>query len=83
MLQEYDVVALSEVKTALPVRMPGYVTYQGKAVGSAGRGGIVILVKNWLSDFVYNVDITIEDQIWLQLRNMDEVLFGFCYVPPL
>lgn len=41
---------------------------------------IVLLLKSCLINFVQNIDISI-DQIWLQLRNVDEVLFEFCYIP--
>ena len=82
MLSEYDIIALSEVKTNLPVRLPGFVTYRGKTVGTSDRGGIVVLIKNNLSNYVYNVDVSIGDQIWLQLSNIEEVMFGFCYIPP-
>ena len=67
MLSEFDIIALSEVKTTLSVCLPGYVTYQGKTVGTADRGGLVVLVKNSLNVFVHSVDVGIEDQVWLQV----------------
>lgn len=82
MLSEYDIIALSEVKTQLPIHLPGYITYRGKTVGIPSRGGIVVLVRNSLSKFVYNVDSSIGDQIWMQFSNVADVMFGFCYVPP-
>lgn len=82
MLMTYDVIALGETKTCLSVSFPGYVSFQGKSVGSGERGGIVVFVKNYLSKFVCNVDVSIGDQIWLEFKNVEEVLFGFCYIPP-
>ena len=82
MLRGYDIVSLSEVKTDLPIHLPGYVPYRGKTVGVAERGGIVLLIKNCLCNYVQSVDLSIGDQIWLQLSNFEDVLFGFCYVPP-
>lgn len=54
----------------------------GKTVGTADRGGIVVFVKNHLCNVVHNVDLSVGDQIWLQLSMFEQVLFGFCYVPP-
>ena len=82
MLHEYDIISLSETKTCLPVKLPGYVTYKGKSIGSDDRGGVVVLVKNYLSNFVCDIDVGIADQVWLQFSNVEGVLFGFCYVPP-
>ncbi len=82
MLIEYDIIAISETKTKLPVNLPGYVSYQSKVAGTAERGGMVVLVRNYLADNVYDIDTSIGDQIWLQLRNCKGVLFGFCYIPP-
>ncbi len=77
MLCEYDIISLSETKTCLPVRLPGYVTYQGKSLGSDDRGGVVVMVKNYLSNFVCDIDVGIADHVWLQFSNVEEILFGF------
>ena len=82
MLRGYDIIALTEVKTSLPVHLPGFVSYRGKTVGTSDRGGIVVLVKNHLSSLVHNIDLSIGDQIWLQLSIFEHVMFVFCYVPP-
>lgn len=82
MLRCYDIVALSEVKTTLPVHLPGYVSYRGKRIGSSERGGMVLLVKNHLCNYIQNIDLSIGDQIWVQLGILEDVLVGFCYVPP-
>lgn len=82
MLSEFDIIALNEVKTTLPLCLPGYVSYQSKPVGTSDLGGVVVLVRNSLSVFVHSVDISIGDQIWLQLSVVQGVMFGFCYVPP-
>ncbi len=82
LLLEYDVISITEVKTSLPVSLPGYVTFRSKVVGSADRGGTVVCIKNWLSHYVFNIDTGIGDQVWLQFLNVPGVLFGFCYVPP-
>ena len=82
LLLDYDVICINEVKTPLPVSLPGYVSFRSKVVGSADRGGTVVCVKNWLSHFVFDIDTSIGDQVWLQFCNVRGVLFGFCYIPP-
>ncbi len=70
------------MKTPLPVILSGYKSYRSSVVGSGARGGTVVLVKNWLSEAVFDVDTSIGDQVWMQIRNIPGVLFGFCYIPP-
>ena len=82
MLYEYDIISLNEVKTPLRVSLPGYGEYKSNVRGSSDRGGTVLLVKNHINQFVTNVDLTVEDQIWLQLKFAPRCLFGFCYIPP-
>lgn len=82
MLCEYDIISINEVKTPLPVTLSGYKSYRSAVLGSAARGGTVVLVKNWLSESVFGVDTSIGDQVWMQIRNIPGVLFGFCYIPP-
>ncbi len=82
LLYDYDIVSINEVKTPLPVCLTGYKSYRSDFVGSGARGGTVVLVKNWLSEAVFDVDTSIGDQVWMQLRNIPGVLFGFCYIPP-
>ena len=42
----------------------------------------MVLVKKHLSSFVHNIDLSVGDQIWLQISSFEDVMFGFCYVPP-
>lgn len=69
------------MKTQLPVILSGYMPYRSAVLGSAACGGTLVLVKNWLSS-VFGVDTSIGDQVWMQMRNIPGVLFGFCYIPP-
>ena len=82
LLYEYDIISINEVKTPLPVTLSGYKSYRSSVAGCGARGGTVVLVKNWLSEAVFGVDTSIEDQVWMQIRNIPGVLFGFCYIPP-
>ena len=79
---QYDIVSLNEIKTSLCVSLPGYVEYRKTQKNFAHRGGTVVFVKNCLSQFVMSVDFGAEDQVWLKLKCVPTVLFGFCYVPP-
>ncbi len=65
------------------MELPGYVTYRGAVVGSSERGGTVVFVKNSIVHLVVNsVDVSVGDQVWLQLKNLQGVLMGSCYIPP-
>ncbi len=77
-----DIISIDEVKTPLSVMLSGYKSYKSNVAGSADRGGTVVLVKNWLSEAVFGVDTSIGDQVWMQLRNVPGLIFGFCYIPP-
>ena len=80
-LCEYDIISINKVKTPLPVTLSGSKSYRSDVVGSAARGGTVVLVTNWLSESVFGVDTSIRDQVWKQMRNIPSILFGFCYIP--
>ncbi len=82
LLGEYDIIYINEVKTPLPVILSGYKSYTSHVVGSTAREGTVVLVKNRLSETVFVVDTSIGDQVWMQMRSIPSVLFGFCYIPP-
>ncbi len=47
LLYKYDKISLNEVKTPLPVSLPGYVSYRSNVRGSCDRGETVLLVKNY------------------------------------
>ncbi len=64
LLLQYDVVSLNEVKTALRVSLPGYVAYRSDSSGSAQRGGTIVFIKNYLSSSVFEVDTSIQDQVY-------------------
>ncbi len=81
-LLKYDIIGLNEVKTASSVSFPGYFTYRSAVRGSKERGGTVLLVKNYVSHLVAEIDTSIEEQIWGKLKCAPKILFGFCYIPP-
>ena len=83
-LSNFDIISLNETKTPLTVSMPGFISYRSKSVTGAAshRGGAVVMVKNYLAPQVFNIDTSIIDQVWLQVRCAPDIMFGFCYIPP-
>ena len=78
------IISLNEVKSSLDISIPGYVSYKSKNVlGNASlRGGTVVMIRNHLANQVYNIDNSMIDQVWLQLKCFPSLIFAFCYVPP-
>ena len=64
------------------MEFPGYVTYKSAVVGSAERGGTVVCIKNCFVNLVHSTDVSVGDQVWLKLRNLQDASIGFCYIPP-
>ena len=81
-LIDFDIISFNEVKTSLDISIPGYVSYKSKYVtGTASlRGGTVVMIRNCLANQVYNIDNTVIDQVWFQLRCIPSILSGFCYM---
>lgn len=82
LLLEYDIIALNEIRTSLPVTFSGYVAYRSRKVAASHRGGTLVLVKNCLASCVRSVDTSVIDQVWIEFKNVPKVVFGFVYVPP-
>ena len=66
-LIQCDIFCLLEMKTALPVMIPGYVTYRSAVVGSLHMIEVVLwcVLKPLLLTLVQSVDLSIRDQVWL------------------
>ena len=64
-LSSFDIISLNEVKSSMYISIPGYVSFKSKLVSGAAaqRGGTVVLVRNYLSKQVYNIDNNIIDQV--------------------
>lgn len=61
--REYDVIPINEAKIPLVVTFSGYKSYRSNTVGSGGRRGTIVLVKNWSSEAVLGVDASNGDQV--------------------
>ena len=81
-LNEYDIISVNEIKTPLSVSYPGYVSIPSRDSSNPSRGGTCVLIKNYLSSQVTQVDISKPDQVWLQLKCTPGILFGFLYIVP-
>ena len=82
MIKEYDLISLNEIKTPLKNYCPGYISLTSRDMSNPSRGGTCVLIKNQLISQVSGVDLSIPDQVWLQLKYLPGILFGFVYVPP-
>ena len=82
LLNSYDVICLNEIKTNLPVSFPGYVSYVSYDHSNGNRGGTCVFIRQYLSKEIFDVDMSIADQIWFRLKCIPGVLFGACYIPP-
>ena len=82
MIKEYDLISLNEIKTPLKMSCPGYISLTSRDMSNPSRGGTCVLIKNQLISQVSGLDLSIPDQVWLQLKYLPGILFGFVYVPP-
>ena len=62
--------------------MFGWICIASYDKDNSHRGGTTVLVKNYLSQEVISMDMSIPDQVWFQLRSIPKVVFGACYIPP-
>ena len=76
-----DVVFLSEIKTSVNLSVTGYMTILSNTKNGL-RGGCAVLVKNSLCIEILSLDITHNDQIWINFRFDPHTLYGGCYIPP-
>ena len=78
---KHDVIFLGEVKTSIQFTVPGYTVIRKTNASNMHRGGVVLLVKNYVYKLIRNVTCD-EDQIWIQLAHMHNIQIGGCYIPP-
>ena len=81
-LRCYDIICLNEIKTSLSVSFPGYIPYISYDKANGNRGGTCVFIKRYLMMYVFDVDLSIADQVWFKLKCVPGVLFGACYIPP-
>ena len=81
-MKDVDVIVVSEIKTAYPFSVPGYVTIRSALIeGESHRGGVAVLVSDRMSSLIVDIDKR-KDQVWFRVSSMREHLFGAVYVSP-
>ncbi len=81
-LMQYDLVWLLEVKSAYEKSVPGFYMYNNKSRVGCNRGGVMLLIKCALMQYVTNVNMEEDDMIWVNLSVCKDVKFGGVYIPP-
>ena len=84
MLVEYDIIFLQEIKTAYPFSVTGFPCIRSLVIdGEELRGGVAVLIKNYIYDkYLYDVN-QLRDQVWFRLHLVPDFLFGAVYIAPL
>ena len=77
----HDIVFLCEIKTGGVINVPGFKVIYG-SIENPDRGGVALLVKRHLVDFMTSIDLSENDQIWFRMTIYPNVQFGACYIPP-
>ena len=52
--------------------------YGNDTLTTTNRGGTALFVKNNITEYIYDIDITCCDQIWFRVSFMPNVIFGGC-----
>ena len=83
MLKSFDVIFLHEIKTAYPFSVTGFSCIRSLVIeGEELRGGVAVLLSNYLFDnYLYDVN-QMRDQVWFRLHLLPDVLFCAVYIPP-
>lgn len=85
LIKNQDIIFISETKTNLNITVPGFVVYQNNNGNdnSAHRGGICVLIKNYLQNDIKSIDTNEPDQIWVEFHSYPHIIFGGIYIPPV
>ena len=81
-LMQYDLVWLLEVKSVYQKSVPGFYMYNNMSRRGSHRGGVTLLIKCALMQFVTKVDMDADNMIWVELSVCEGVKFGGVYIPP-
>ena len=80
-LHSHDIVVLGEIKTAKLPHIPGFIPKISKSANSK-RGGLAVLVKAYLYPDVYNIDDSVNEQLWFSLHSVPGIRFCGAYITP-
>ena len=82
-LMEHDIAFLCETTTRNMIDVPGFTVFTGNnSTTTSNRSGTALLVKHNIAEFIYDIDRSVNDQIWFRLSFVPNVIFGGCYIPP-
>ena len=79
---ESDIIWLSETKKCFNVNVPGFNIYYNPSKYGTHRGGIMLLIRKKLCDYVKSIDKDTEGQIWVVLNLLVNYTLGGVYIPP-
>ena len=81
MIDRYDFLVLTEIKTSAKISCTGFTVYQHSAK-QGHRGGVALLVKPWLSKFISRIDKSYENVLVCEFSLLPDVVFVGCYITP-
>ena len=81
LFEKYDVIFLTEIKTSQKILCTGFTVYQNSAK-KGHRGGIALLIKPHLAQFINNLDRSYENTISFELDFLPDIVFLGCYITP-
>ena len=81
LVDKYDLLVLTEIKTSANISCTGFTVYQHSAK-QGHRGGVALLLKPWLSKFVKKIDKSYENVLVCELTLFPNIVFVGCYITP-
>ena len=81
-LHSYDIIWILETKQVQTLDVPGFLVYHNVSLHGNHRGGVMLLVKHEFQNYVLNVNLNLESQIWFELSCYPNTQFGGVYIPP-
>ena len=82
MLQEFDVIWISELKTYFDFNLAGYKSYRSTGARYDNHGGICMLIKNFLTGYIKDTSFERDDGISVSFTFQPNVIFWGFYIPP-
>ena len=81
MLEKFNIVVLTEIKTSLKISCTGFKVYQHSAK-QGHRGGVALLMKPSVAKFMKKIDRSYENVISFELSILPNIVFVGCYITP-
>ena len=80
-VDQFDIIWILETKLILSTKISGFISHYNPSSAGEHRGGVLLLIKNYLGKYVVNVNTNFEGQIWLELSLYPKIYFGGVYIP--